>query len=114
MQYCISTMEYNEKPLDTDKTNGLSSNANNEQQEIDSRIWAYQIQLRRLTSELSLAEARERREIASDLHDHTGREMESWLSWVMMAEDLIRLHLKIVYLQIAVLDYLAFASAYHT
>ena len=37
------------------------------------RIKAYQKQLRRLASELSLAEARERREIASDLHDHIGQ-----------------------------------------
>ena len=36
-------------------------------------IRAYQRQLRRLTSELSLAEARERQEIASDLHDHIGQ-----------------------------------------
>jgi signal transduction histidine kinase len=33
----------------------------------------YQRQLRRLSSELSLAEARERREIASDVHDHIGQ-----------------------------------------
>lgn len=39
----------------------------------DPRIQSYQKQLRRLTSELSLAEARERREIASDLHDHIGQ-----------------------------------------
>jgi len=39
----------------------------------EDRIKAYQKQLRRLTSELSLAEARERREIASDLHDHIGQ-----------------------------------------
>jgi signal transduction histidine kinase len=37
------------------------------------RIRTYQKQLRRLASELSLAEARERREIASDLHDHIGQ-----------------------------------------
>ena len=36
-------------------------------------IQDYQRQLRRLSSELSLAEARERREIASDLHDHVGQ-----------------------------------------
>ena len=41
--------------------------------DIDRRIQAYQKQLRRLASELSLAEARERREIASDLHDHIGQ-----------------------------------------
>lgn len=39
----------------------------------DRRIRAYQRQLRRLASELSLTEARERREIASDLHDHLGQ-----------------------------------------
>jgi len=39
----------------------------------DSRIQQYQKQLRMLASELSLAEARERREIASDLHDHIGQ-----------------------------------------
>lgn len=43
------------------------------QQVIDHRIYVYQKQLRRLASELSLAEARERREIASDLHDHIGQ-----------------------------------------
>lgn len=37
------------------------------------KIRAYQKQLRRLTSELSLAEARERQAIASDLHDHIGQ-----------------------------------------
>ena len=41
--------------------------------ETERRIRAYQRQLRRLASELSLAEARERREIASDLHDHIGQ-----------------------------------------
>lgn len=39
----------------------------------DGTIRDYQRQLRRLASELSLAEARERREIASDLHDHIGQ-----------------------------------------
>ena len=37
------------------------------------QIRAYERRLRRLASELSLAEARERREIASDLHDHIGQ-----------------------------------------
>jgi signal transduction histidine kinase len=37
------------------------------------RIESYQGKLRRLTSELSLAEARERRTIAEDLHDHIGQ-----------------------------------------
>jgi signal transduction histidine kinase len=39
----------------------------------EKRIESYQRQLRQLTSELSLAEARERRDIASDLHDHIGQ-----------------------------------------
>ncbi|HBC47564.1 MAG TPA: hypothetical protein DEO84_05545 [candidate division Zixibacteria bacterium] len=38
-----------------------------------NKIEAYQIQLRQLASELSLTEARERREIAADLHDHIGQ-----------------------------------------
>lgn len=39
----------------------------------EKKIETYQRQLRQLTSELSLAEARERRDIASDLHDHIGQ-----------------------------------------
>jgi signal transduction histidine kinase len=39
----------------------------------EKKIETYQRQLRKLTSELSLAEARERRDIASDLHDHIGQ-----------------------------------------
>jgi len=39
----------------------------------EKKIESYQRQLRQLTSELSLAEARERRDIASDLHDHIGQ-----------------------------------------
>jgi signal transduction histidine kinase len=39
----------------------------------EKRIESYQRQLRQLTSQLSLAEARERRDIASDLHDHIGQ-----------------------------------------
>jgi signal transduction histidine kinase len=46
---------------------------NQDRQEINRQIRTYQRQLRRLASELSLAEARERREIASDLHDHIGQ-----------------------------------------
>ena len=38
-----------------------------------SEVRDHQRQLRRLSSELSLTEARERREIASDLHDHVGQ-----------------------------------------
>lgn len=39
----------------------------------EAQIRSYQRRLRRLTSELSLAEARERQAIASDLHDHIGQ-----------------------------------------
>ncbi len=51
----------------------LSSDTANKQQDIARKIRTYQKQLRRLASELSLAEARERREIAADLHDHIGQ-----------------------------------------
>lgn len=44
-----------------------------QKEQLDNRLLAYQKQLRRLASELSLIEARERREIASDLHDHIGQ-----------------------------------------
>lgn len=44
-----------------------------EYRKAEIRIAAYQRQLRQLASELSLAEARERRAIASDLHDHIGQ-----------------------------------------
>jgi len=44
-----------------------------EQMRARQQITVYQKQLRKLNSELSLAEARERRAIASDLHDHIGQ-----------------------------------------
>jgi signal transduction histidine kinase len=44
-----------------------------EYKKAERRIENYQKQLRRLASELSLAEARERRAIAEDLHDHIGQ-----------------------------------------
>jgi signal transduction histidine kinase len=44
-----------------------------EYQKAESKIANYQKQLRQLASELSLIEARERRAIASDLHDHIGQ-----------------------------------------
>jgi signal transduction histidine kinase len=44
-----------------------------EQEMAQQQISAYQEQLRKLNSELSLAEARERRAIATDLHDHIGQ-----------------------------------------
>jgi signal transduction histidine kinase len=46
-----------------------------EQMRARQQITAYQEQLRKLNSELSLAEARERRAIASDLHDHIGQSL---------------------------------------
>lgn len=44
-----------------------------EYQKAERKIAAYQTQLRHLASELSLTEARERRTIAADLHDHVGQ-----------------------------------------
>ncbi|MEW5873804.1 MAG: sensor histidine kinase [Candidatus Zixiibacteriota bacterium] len=44
-----------------------------EQQETARQLAASQDQLRRLSLELSLTEARERRDIAEDLHDHIGQ-----------------------------------------
>ncbi|MEW6051715.1 MAG: sensor histidine kinase [Candidatus Zixiibacteriota bacterium] len=44
-----------------------------EYQKAEVKIAAYQRQLRQLTSELTLTEARERRAIAADLHDHIGQ-----------------------------------------
>ena len=41
----------------------------------EKKIETYQRQLRQLASELSLAEAHERRDIASDLHDHIGQNL---------------------------------------
>ncbi len=62
------------KPLDNSGNKGESAaDEHLKKQEINRRIRSYQLQLRRLASELSLAEARERREIASDLHDHIGQ-----------------------------------------
>jgi signal transduction histidine kinase len=66
-------MSHENAPLNDDDIGAPSSNHEIERSEIDRRIRAYQKQLRRLASELSLAEARERREIASDLHDHIGQ-----------------------------------------
>lgn len=45
----------------------------NSNDKLDKQVEKYQEQLRRLASEISLIEARERREIASDLHDHIGQ-----------------------------------------
>jgi signal transduction histidine kinase len=64
----------NHKKSSPDNTIKQSSNGViNSPQNIEREIQVYQKKLRRLASELSLAEARERREIASDLHDHIGQ-----------------------------------------
>jgi len=68
-------MESRNKSQPADATGLSASNISTSQLEAERRIRAYQRQLRRLTSELSLAEARERREIASDLHDHIGQSL---------------------------------------
>lgn len=44
-----------------------------ERKRADEKIQTYQEQLRSLTSEMSLIEERERRRIATDLHDHIGQ-----------------------------------------
>ncbi len=56
-----------------DTANSEFGSDSDSKQGVDRRIQAYQQKFRRLASELSLAEARERREIASDLHDHVGQ-----------------------------------------
>lgn len=66
-------MESRGKPRLGDESASSVSGGGGEPGEIERRIQAYQRQLRRLATELSLAEARERREIASDLHDHIGQ-----------------------------------------
>ena len=66
-------MADSEKLSKSENRDRSSSGGNTPQGDIDRRIQTYQRQLRRLASELSLAEARERREIASDLHDHIGQ-----------------------------------------
>ena len=43
------------------------------QKNTERQIGYYQKKLQRLSTELTLAEAHERREIASDLHDHVGQ-----------------------------------------
>jgi iron complex outermembrane receptor protein len=66
-------MEDDRKSLEGRTSESAPSDPDRERREVERRIRDYQRQLRRLASELSLAEARERREIASDLHDHIGQ-----------------------------------------
>jgi len=47
----------------------------NERQKIEEKLLIYQKQLRSLASELSLAEERLRRRIATDIHDHIGQNL---------------------------------------
>jgi signal transduction histidine kinase len=54
-------------------TNAALQQQINDFKAAELRIEKYQSQLRQLASELSLAEARERRAIAGDLHDHIGQ-----------------------------------------
>lgn len=54
-------------------TNQLLSRQVREYSEAQKRIERYQLQLRQLASQLAVVEARERRAIAIDLHDHIGQ-----------------------------------------
>ncbi|MBU0984600.1 MAG: sensor histidine kinase [candidate division Zixibacteria bacterium] len=62
-----------DKPHGPDNPGAAATPVDPGRLDTERRIRAYERQLRRLASELSLAEARERREIASDLHDHIGQ-----------------------------------------
>lgn len=55
------------------RTNAALQAQINEFTEAEKKIEIYQSQLRQLAAELSLTEARERRAIAEDLHDHIGQ-----------------------------------------
>lgn len=62
-----------ERTADLEKANTVLREQVEEQKQAAQQIRKYQEQLKRLTLELSLAEDRERREIACDLHDHIGQ-----------------------------------------
>jgi signal transduction histidine kinase len=66
-------MEKNNRTGHGEAEKSRSPGSDRDRRTIETRLQDYQTQLRRLASELSLAEARERREIASDLHDHIGQ-----------------------------------------
>jgi signal transduction histidine kinase len=61
------------RTADLQKANEALQTQVSEYRIAQNKIDAYQIQLRQLASELSLTEARERRAIAADLHDHIGQ-----------------------------------------
>ncbi len=79
-------MKDSNKSEGSDDTGSRPSDADRQKQDIDRRIQLYQKQLRRLASELSLAEARGRREIASDLHDHIGQALAFVLQKVSLLQ----------------------------
>jgi len=62
-----------ERTEDLARANAQLSRRVEEYTEAQERIERYQAQLRRLASKLAAVEARERRTIASDLHDHIGQ-----------------------------------------
>jgi signal transduction histidine kinase len=66
-------MKDNLKSHQPDTQNSAPQNSFSDPPAAKNNIEIYQKQLRRLASELSLVEARERRKIASDLHDHIGQ-----------------------------------------
>lgn len=61
------------RTAELEKMNAALQEQISEYSKAQERIDIHQQQLRQLASELSLAEARERREIAEDLHDHIGQ-----------------------------------------
>lgn len=62
-----------ERTLELSSTNAALQLQIQEHERARREIVAYQNQLRKLAAELSLSEARDRRAIASDLHDHIGQ-----------------------------------------
>ncbi len=64
-----------ERTLELSTTNAALQLQIQEHERAQQAIVAYQKQLRKLAAELSLSEARDRRAIASDLHDHIGQSL---------------------------------------
>ena len=65
----------NDRTLELRKANAALSRQIDDYQRAQREIETYQRQLRKVAAELSLTEARERRDIASDLHDHIGQSL---------------------------------------